>query len=70
MSDRRPSLGSAAALLGALLLASCGAPQNVPLPSGVTAPYDSVTNPFCGALGNCQAPSGRSYGMRGNLGGM
>jgi hypothetical protein len=53
--------------LAALALAGCApvpAAQNAPPPN--YAPYDYETNPYCGALGNCQPLNTQSYGLRGS----
>jgi hypothetical protein len=47
---------AAVAALAAVALAAC-APATAPQPGSIPsnyAPYDAVTNPFCGALGNCE----------------
>jgi len=56
---------------GALSLAGCaGPPQGKYVQGGPNdAPYNDVSNPFCGALGECQPLRTTPYDMRGNPGG-
>jgi hypothetical protein len=54
--------------IAAPLLAGCAAPQSVAPGSPAYAPYDYESNPFCGALGNCQPLNTEPYPIRSNPG--
>jgi hypothetical protein len=52
-------------------LAGCAAPGGAQAsgPRGAAyAPYDSETNPFCGALGTCEPLNTTPYPIRSNIG--
>jgi hypothetical protein len=65
-------IAAALLLVGcALSAAGCAAPGPAQAGPGSPsyAPYDDVSNPFCGALGNCEPLRSQPYDMHGNTSG-